>query len=75
MSICGGAAVQDGLKGSAFFWCVLAALLQVLTTPLIFGLIWSWVWAFLFVQVARKWWISSLYQRDSIVNICPCAHF
>ncbi|VDL76270.1 unnamed protein product [Nippostrongylus brasiliensis] len=53
----------------------LAALLQLLTCPVIVGFVWSIIWGVLFIQIARKWFISSIDNRYSSVDCCPCARW
>uniref|UniRef100_A0A1I7XIL8 Frizzled domain-containing protein n=1 Tax=Heterorhabditis bacteriophora TaxID=37862 RepID=A0A1I7XIL8_HETBA len=54
---------------------LLAAFLQLITCPLVIGFIWSIIWGVLFIQIARKWFISSIDNRYSSVDCCPCARW
>uniref|UniRef100_A0A1I7ZRB9 Protein stum homolog n=1 Tax=Steinernema glaseri TaxID=37863 RepID=A0A1I7ZRB9_9BILA len=58
------------------FWTnILAAILQFLLFPVVVGCVWSIVWGVTFVQLARKWWISSIHDRDSCLDSCLCSRF
>uniref|UniRef100_A0A0N5B7L6 Uncharacterized protein n=1 Tax=Strongyloides papillosus TaxID=174720 RepID=A0A0N5B7L6_STREA len=57
----------------AFMTNILTAFLQLLTAPLLFGIIWSMIWGITFIQLSRKWWISNIHDRDSVIDYCPCS--
>uniref|UniRef100_A0AC35U6D4 Protein stum homolog n=1 Tax=Rhabditophanes sp. KR3021 TaxID=114890 RepID=A0AC35U6D4_9BILA len=58
----------------AFLTNLLTAFLQLLTTPILFfGWFWSMLWGVIFVQLSRKWWISNIHDRDSVIDYCPCS--
>ncbi|VDO74400.1 unnamed protein product [Heligmosomoides polygyrus] len=48
---------------------------QLITCPIVVGFVWSVIWGVLFIQIARKWFISSIDNRYSSVDSCPCARW
>ncbi|GMT14377.1 hypothetical protein PFISCL1PPCAC_5674, partial [Pristionchus fissidentatus] len=51
---------------------ILCAFLQLLTAPLIIGIVWSWHWGILFIQLARQWW-TPVERRSFSIDCCPCS--
>ena len=46
---------------------------QFITFPIVIGFIWSIIWGVLFMTISRKWYISSIDNRFSYVDLCPCS--
>ncbi|GMR36549.1 hypothetical protein PMAYCL1PPCAC_06744, partial [Pristionchus mayeri] len=62
---------EDGVL-SHLFINLLAALLQFITSPLLIGIIWSWQWGILFIQLATHWW-TPIERRAFSIDACPCS--
>ncbi|CAJ0606271.1 unnamed protein product, partial [Cylicocyclus nassatus] len=62
-------------KFDSFCTNLLAALFQFITCPFIVGFVWSIIWGVLFIQIARKWFISSIDNRYSMLDVCPCSRW
>ncbi|KHJ94860.1 hypothetical protein OESDEN_05203 [Oesophagostomum dentatum] len=62
-------------KMNSFCTNLLAAFLQLITCPIIVGFVWSVMWGVLFIQIARKWFISSIDNRYSMLDVCPCSRW
>ncbi|CAI2347297.1 unnamed protein product [Caenorhabditis sp. 36 PRJEB53466] len=63
---------RDRSRWRCFYKNLLAAILQFLLSPLIIGFIWSVLWGFMFIQIARNWFISDLDHRTDCFLWCPC---
>ncbi|TMS35257.1 hypothetical protein L596_002696 [Steinernema carpocapsae] len=72
---CGASYESEKSKCHVFSTNILAAFLQFLLFPMVIGCVWSIIWGVTFVQLARKWWISSIHDRDSFIDSCLCSRF
>ncbi|KAF8364207.1 hypothetical protein PRIPAC_91130 [Pristionchus pacificus] len=61
----------DGAPSHVFI-NILCAFLQLITAPFIVGIIWSWQWGILFIQLARHWW-TPIEKRAFSIDHCPCS--
>ncbi|CAD6192184.1 unnamed protein product [Caenorhabditis auriculariae] len=66
---------RGGSKLNSMGINLLAALLQLLTCPLVVGFVWSVIWGVLFIQIARKWFISDIDSRYHALDCCVCSRW